>query len=53
MAAARTSAPDIRMGRRVTLRENADQFKGRSSDEWMLRMAAADFVRERGASGAA
>jgi ribosomal-protein-alanine N-acetyltransferase len=39
--------------RRVTLRENADQFKGRSSDEWMLRLAAADFVRERGASGAA
>ena len=39
--------------RRVTLRENADQFKGRSSDEWMLRLAAADFVRERGASEAA
>jgi RimJ/RimL family protein N-acetyltransferase len=39
--------------RRVALRENADQFKGRSSDEWMLRMAAADFLRERGASDAA
>ena len=31
--------------RRVALRANADQFNGRSSDEWMLRMAAADFVR--------
>ena len=34
---------------RVVLRENADQFKGRSSDEWMLRLAAADFARARGA----
>jgi [ribosomal protein S5]-alanine N-acetyltransferase len=31
--------------RRVALRANADHFKGRSSDEWMLRLAAADFVR--------
>jgi RimJ/RimL family protein N-acetyltransferase len=31
--------------RRVTLRANADHFKGRTSDEWMLRLAAADFER--------
>jgi ribosomal-protein-alanine N-acetyltransferase len=35
--------------RRVTLRANADHFKGRASDEWLLRLAAADFVRERAA----
>jgi ribosomal-protein-alanine N-acetyltransferase len=38
--------------RRVALRANADHFKGRASDEWMLRLAAADFVRERMASQA-
>ena len=38
--------------RRVALRANADHFKGRASDEWMLRLAAADFVRERAASKA-
>ncbi|MCW5661302.1 MAG: GNAT family N-acetyltransferase [Burkholderiaceae bacterium] len=31
--------------RRVSLRANADRFKGRASDEWMLRLDAADFVR--------
>jgi ribosomal-protein-alanine N-acetyltransferase len=30
--------------RRVALRSNADHFKGRSSDEWLLRLAKADFV---------
>ena len=33
--------------RRVALRANADHFKGRSSDEWLLRLAAAEFARER------
>jgi ribosomal-protein-alanine N-acetyltransferase len=33
--------------RRVALRAAADHFKGRSSDEWLLRLAAADFARER------
>jgi ribosomal-protein-alanine N-acetyltransferase len=33
--------------RRVALRANADHFKGRSSDEWLLRLAAADFGRGR------
>lgn len=32
---------------RVVLRTNADQFKGRSSDEWMLRLAAAQHQRDR------
>jgi [ribosomal protein S5]-alanine N-acetyltransferase len=30
---------------RVALRANADHFKGRSSDEWLLRLAATDYVR--------
>jgi [ribosomal protein S5]-alanine N-acetyltransferase len=38
--------------KRVALRANADRFKGRSSDEWMLRLAAADFVRAHGARAA-
>jgi [ribosomal protein S5]-alanine N-acetyltransferase len=36
--------------RRVALRANADHFKGRASDEWLLRLAAADFKRERASS---
>jgi ribosomal-protein-alanine N-acetyltransferase len=31
--------------RRVALRANADHFKGRSSDEWLLRLDAAEFMR--------
>ena len=30
---------------RVSLREAADEFKGRVSDEWTLRLDAAAFVR--------
>jgi [ribosomal protein S5]-alanine N-acetyltransferase len=37
---------------RVVLRQNAEQFKGRSSDEWMLRLAAVDFLRQRAAQNA-
>jgi ribosomal-protein-alanine N-acetyltransferase len=33
---------------RVALREAADQFKGRVSDEWTLRLDASQFVRDRG-----
>jgi RimJ/RimL family protein N-acetyltransferase len=33
--------------RRVALREAADQFKGRISDEWTLRLEASQFVRDR------
>jgi ribosomal-protein-alanine N-acetyltransferase len=33
---------------RVALREAADQFKGRVSDEWTLRLDAARFARDRG-----
>jgi hypothetical protein len=29
----------------VALRANADHFKGRSSDEWLLRLDAAEFMR--------
>jgi ribosomal-protein-alanine N-acetyltransferase len=32
---------------RTSFREAADQFKGRVSDEWTLRLDAASFVRER------
>ena len=32
----------------VALREAADQFKGRVSDEWTLRLEASQFVRDRG-----
>jgi [ribosomal protein S5]-alanine N-acetyltransferase len=32
---------------RVALREAADQFKGRVSDEWTLRLDASQFVRDR------
>jgi len=38
--------------RRVALRANADRFKGRSSDEWLLRLAAADFMRAPAAPNA-
>jgi len=44
---------------RVSLREAADEFKGRVSDEWTLRLAAAAFIRGEdagappGAAGAA
>jgi RimJ/RimL family protein N-acetyltransferase len=30
---------------RLSLRQAADHFKGRSSDEWTLRLAATDFLR--------
>src|SRR5207342_2926054 len=35
---------------RMSLREAADHFKGRASDEWTLRLDAASFVRDPAAS---
>ena len=52
------NAPSLRLlerlgFQRVVLRTNADQFKGRSSDEWMLRLTAADYLRARADSSEA